>query len=501
MPDRVKSGSVSKVARSPIRSALAWNVGGTLLRAALQFPVGIVIARQIGPHNVGVGTAALIIVGISNLFADSGLTAHLVTQAETPSKSDIDQSFTLQMEIAAALLVGIVALAPLQAHLFSDGHFAAVYALAGLIVPLQAIGASTQAILRRQFRHRLLQRIQFVSYVVGYAGTAIVLGALSLGVWAIVAGLAAQATIASLLTLGFGKVRPRLRFGGGREIWLSGRAVLGANLGNWAVENMDNVIIGSVRGPTDLGFYSRPYQLFRASTDSVVAAGQQVLFPAFARSNTRDRTNALYVRSTTLSAILLFPLLGSVAAIGGPFVVAVYGKHWASAGVTVAPLALAMMFHVFVAASGPLLWGKQRADLELRAQIVCITLMIVCLPLAARHSLELAAWTVLGVYAIRAVLCQGYAVRIGELPAREMALLVTKTASVAAVAAAVAGVLEHIVLHELFPSLNRLAGVAVAVLCGTALSYVASMAYADVRREVVPMLMRIGRQSTHMEES
>jgi hypothetical protein len=62
-----------------------------------------------------------------------------------------------------------------------------------------------------------------------------------------------------------------------------------------------------------------------------------------------------------------------------------------------------MLAHVWSAIGGPFLWGGGRPALELRVQAAVSTVLVLALLLASGGSLVVLAWTVCGVYWIRAI--------------------------------------------------------------------------------------------------
>lgn len=72
-------------------SALQWNAIGAGVRVVCQVGVTSLLALQLGPGPFGVGAAALVVIGLTNLFADVGigaaiLQADVVDDPESPSR-------------------------------------------------------------------------------------------------------------------------------------------------------------------------------------------------------------------------------------------------------------------------------------------------------------------------------------------------------------------------------------------------------------------------------
>lgn len=93
--------------------------------------------------------------------------------------------------------------------------------------------------------------------------------------------------------------RPMIGFGSGYSL---------AQLGNWAAQNADNLVVAGVLGTGPLGVYSRAYNLLSEPAAMIGGAGDKVLFPAMARvREDGERLRAAYVRSASLIALVTAP--------------------------------------------------------------------------------------------------------------------------------------------------------------------------------------------------
>ena len=100
----------------------------------------------------------------------------------------------------------------------------------------------------------------------------------------------------------------------------------------------------------------------------------------------------------------MIPAFAAVAAIPDTVIAALYGERWVQAAVLLTPLALAMPVNAILAVGGPVMSGLGAAGKDAVSQLVCAVILIVGVWLAASISLVVVAWTVLGVYLLRALL-------------------------------------------------------------------------------------------------
>jgi O-antigen/teichoic acid export membrane protein len=173
---------------------------------------------------------------------------------------------------------------------------------------------------------------------------------------------------------------------------------------NWTVENLDNLAIGKFFGAQALGLYSISYNLTRTPANHIVASLQAALFPASARmQDDVENLRRGYLAVVSAISLVAIPVFLSMAAVSYTLVLALFGDKWQGAEAVVAPLALAMIFHVIMAVSGPILAGKGNPEIEFRVQLWTGVLFVGLLIWASRSSVIVIAWGVLAIYMVRMV--------------------------------------------------------------------------------------------------
>lgn len=192
--------------------------------------------------------------------------------------------------------------------------------------------------------------------------------------------------------------------GGDSGLKKFGVRVLFTNMANWVIENVDNLLVGKVFGPTALGLYSVSYNLVRTPANHLVVTLQTVLFPVSARA--QDNPGSLrraYLIVVAGVALVAFPVFAGIATVTDTLIAALFGQQWAAAGSVLLPLSLSMMLHAVMAVAGPVLWGKGAAGAEMRVQFWVGIAFVAALLVASRYSVTAMAWAVCGVYGLRVV--------------------------------------------------------------------------------------------------
>ncbi len=401
-----------------VLAAAKWSYLGVAARVLSQFIAQIVLARLLGPVPFGMFGICMLTVGIASIISEMGLGSALV-QKRTLTEADIRVAFTRVVAASAGLALLLALVAPLLAQFFGDPALTGPLRGIALSVVIASFSVVPRSQLERRLEMRTVQIAQVVGYITGFVAVGTGLALAGAGVWSLVGALVAQSLTEAVLLYRAAPytLRPLLVAKDGALQGFAGRVLL-TNLANWASENVDNLLVGKLLGVQALGFYSVSYNLMRTPTNHLVFTLQQVLFSASARM--QDDAAALgRAYLLTLNAVLLVSLPTFIAAgvLSETLVAALFGQKWLAAAPVLLPLALAMPVHAAMAIAGPILAGRGMIGKELKVQFWVALLLIGAIFVSARFSLEVLAWSVFGVYLVRAVWMTVVLMRVLGLPA------------------------------------------------------------------------------------
>jgi len=386
-------------------TALKWNYLGRLISLSLQFAIGIVLARLLGPEPFGLVAIALFVQGLGNLFADGGLSAALIQSREI-TEHDIRSVFSTQMLIGIVMSISVAGSAPLMAVFFDEPNAAPVIMMMALSFTLQAIGQTASALIKRNLEFKKIQIISLVSYCVGYLGLGLPLAYLDYGAWSLVFAQLTQVSINAFATY-FSHRHPILPLVNPKNCRFLrfGAAITLNNITSWGISNLDTAIIGRSFETATLGVYNRVFNLVNMPMYAVTSSMQSVLFSAYAKSQGNHQTLRLtFTASTSIMALFFFPIYGAMAAIPDLIIPTLYGDKWQAAIPLMAPLCFAMAVNAMLSMSGPLLSAIGLPHVELKAQLITLLISIPSLIIAAQESVLTVVWTLLGTYILRLLL-------------------------------------------------------------------------------------------------
>jgi PST family polysaccharide transporter len=407
-------------------SALKWNYIGRLISLSMQFAIGILLARLLGPEPFGLVAIALFVQGLGGLFAEGGLGSALI-QSKEISDHDIRSVFSTQIVIGIIMSSAIAGTAPLLAAFFHEPKATPVIMIMALSFTIQAIGQTASALIKRNFEFKKIQIISLISYCIGYLGLGLPMAYLGYGVWSLVTAQLSQVSINALATYFshhhpvFPLVNPKncrfLRFGAAMTL---------NNITSWGIGCIDTAIIGHFFNTATLGIYNRAFNLVNIPMHAIVSSAQAVLLSGYAK--TQDNTELVkrtYIVSVGVMALIFLPMFAAIAAVADSVVLGIYGEKWAAAIPIVKPLSIAIAIHAMLAMTGPMLTGLGMPRYELKAQLITLIVSIPALIFAAQQSITLFTYALLGIFLLRFLLLTvAGLVALKELPFRLLKVLI-----------------------------------------------------------------------------
>jgi O-antigen/teichoic acid export membrane protein len=404
-------------------SGVGWNVAGVLVRSAAAFCINIVLARLLGPQPFGIVALSMVVITLGNLLVDSGLSVQLVREPAVSPKF-VRNVFTLQLLLGIILASGIILSTPRIAGLLRQSDTAPVIRALALMLVIVSAGQPSMALLRRELRFKTIQKIQILSYLMGYGVLGLPLAFAGAGVWALVWAQLVQASLGTILSYSLVRhsVVPLIA-GDWRRVLRFGSFLAGSNVASWSIGAIPNFVIGRTLGAGALGFYSRASVLTGLPAAALIPPVQTVALSLFSRL----QGDPVAVRRTLLSvisvsALAIFPLSLLIAGSAHAVVQVVLGTAWLGAVAAFTPLACAICLDSLAAICSTFLVSYDRPDLDFRTQAITSVFGAGGLFIAALSgaSVGAIAWTVcIGLYLVRAVAAAGFAGNVAGVSSRQ----------------------------------------------------------------------------------
>lgn len=353
-----------------MRRDAVWSAVEALGSGLCSVAAAFVIARLIGPSELGIGAAAVAVhvllwVAVNALFADA------IVQRAT-----LDDA-TLSSAVWASTLVGFWAAAAqagsggLLAWMLDDARMGAMALLLAVPLPFVGMGGALQGLLTRGRRYRALAARTLIGQSAGMV-LGIVLAVRGMGAWAPVAQQAAASLISALVLIGVAGWRPRMvcRWPAVRDLLRIGLPLTASTLVQIGRYRLFALLIGGTAGATALGQIHVAFRLVETCRDIAFTALWRLFLPILsAHQHDRAVLLAQVDRLLRLSSVVMLPACGMLAVVLVPLTELVLGPGWREAGVAALPLVAVMALLVLMFPSGAALIATGQARFTLYANV------------------------------------------------------------------------------------------------------------------------------------
>jgi O-antigen/teichoic acid export membrane protein len=359
------------------KRGIAWSLSSNVAMQALQFGVGVVLARLLAPEDFGVFAITTIFTGLAATISNVGLGAALVQRREIEERHRRTMLLANLVSSSAIVLI-LFGLAPWVGGFFKNSLAAPVLIVSSLNFLINAVSSVSFSMMSRALRFRGLALIEAIAAVV-YGAVAILLAVRGFGVWSIVwAGIAQSVARAATLLIASGW-RPALGWDRAafRQLVGFGIGLTMKRLINYGAANVDYFVIGRRLGPADLGYYTRAYGLMTLPLTQLSRVIMSVLFPTFSRiQDDNQRLIAGYSKVVTATTLLSFPFLAGLLLVAPSFISVIYGDKWLPAVLPLQIMCLAGMMKSVSTFVGSIVDAKGKVMAEVRRQLVYLVLLV-----------------------------------------------------------------------------------------------------------------------------
>jgi O-antigen/teichoic acid export membrane protein len=332
--------------------ALGWSLASTMLSRLSTLVIGIALARILGPEEFGTFAVALVVLTAVLSFNELGVSLAIVRWPDDPEEIAPTVA-TLSVLSSTLVYVACWFAAPAFAQALGDESSIPVIRVLALSVIVSGLVATPVGLLQRAFKQKqktvadLATNWTSALVSIGFALSGA--GAMSLAIGQLSGSVAGAILFFAYaprgLRFGFNrsKARALLRFG----LPLAGSSII-----VFATTNVDRIVVGTVLGPTALGYYmlalnlaNWPITIFSQPVRAVVPA-------ALARlQQDRPAMRSAFLSAAGLLAVIALPACLLLSGAAGPLIRFLYGDVWDPASAVLVWLgllaALRILFELF----------------------------------------------------------------------------------------------------------------------------------------------------------
>jgi lipopolysaccharide exporter len=429
-------------------SAVFWGASGSAVQLVLQFGVQVVLARLLGPEQYGLFAMALVVITLGGYFATN--VGFGLIQKRTVTDEDVRFVNFWQLSVGAVVAIAVFLLAETAAGFFQEPRVAPLLRAMSVVCLIQAAAGPASFLLNRDLDFKSIYVAGIAAYAFGYGLLGIPLAMAGYGVSALVIAFVTQSLLG--LAILYWRKRPVLGFviwhRDAYALWSYGFTVFATNISNWALYNLGRAVVGRMFPSAAVGLYAMPYNLVMQLAGAVVGAVQPPLFSASSRvQDDVARLRPVFLTMLAATVMLSAPLFAGIAVAPQTITLALYGNEWAESAPLLRAFALAIPFHLATGMATPMLWTSGRTTQEFKVQLPIAAALALATYLAAQHSLEAAAWAVLGIFVLRCIVITTATCIALELRVRHLATALRAGVAVTVLVAGAIALVDGLAVH------------------------------------------------------
>lgn len=305
--------------------ALVESGGLSLLSLLVLF----VVARLVGPEELGLVSIALGIVQVLTVVLETSLHDAIV-QRQDLGEEHLDSAFWFCSGMSLAFVAGCWFAAPLAAGIFDAPGLTDLLRVVAFGLAMTGIGSVPIAVLRRNFLFKQIAMRSLYARL-GGAAAGIGLAAVGYGVWALVVQYLIQATVNGLLVWPACPWRPKLRFSKRRlrELISYGALSVGSRIVWISSIRLFTLLVGYFLGVATVGYLNIAQRVVDTLYDLLAGAAYNLALPFFSRrQNDRPQLHRAFYATNEFAALAVPPIFAGLAVCASPVVLLILGAQW-----------------------------------------------------------------------------------------------------------------------------------------------------------------------------
>ena len=352
-------------------SGFKWNALGQFSTYAIQFVLGIVIARLLDPADYGVIGMLAIFMAIAQSFVNSGFGNALIRKKD---RTEIDCSTAFYFNAAVAvLLYGVLFLsAPAIAAFYNTPLLTDVVRVYSLTLIIGSLGIVPRALRSVAVDFKTQAYASVISVIVsGLVG--LYLAYSGYGVWALVW----QALISSCVSVAviwvLARWRPLLVYSWDsfRSMFSYGSRLLASGLLHTVYTHASSILIGKFYTPAELGNYDRGNSIASLPSLKLSDVFHSVTFPILSKLQDDDeRLKNVYHKYVAMTSLVIFFIMTLLAVVARPLVLLLLTEKWLGAVPFLQVFCFAYMFDSICRLNNNMLFVKGWSGLFLKLEII-----------------------------------------------------------------------------------------------------------------------------------
>jgi O-antigen/teichoic acid export membrane protein len=320
MPDKLKE---------TMFGAVAWSSVDRIGQQAVQFVIGLILARLLSPSDYGLLGMVMIFTALSLVIADGGFGKALIRKKDA-GPVDFSSVFYFNILLAAVLYLILYLSLPAIARFFNQPQLIPIGRILFLAIIFNAIYLVPFAKMNKALDYKNIAKVN-IGATVGSGLLGVTLALLGKGIWALILQQLVYHFLRMALFYFFSKWKPILRFSFDviREFWHFSINLLGTSVLNVLFNYLYVIILGKFYPKNEVGYYTQANKL----SETIIFTFQSILvsssYNLFAQiHNETEHLKRIFREVVQKTSFIIFPSLLILMAMAKPLTVVLLTEKW-----------------------------------------------------------------------------------------------------------------------------------------------------------------------------
>lgn len=367
---------------------MVWSMVERISIQAVQFVLGIILARILSPTEYGIIGLLLVFIVFMQVFVDAGFGKALI-QKQDRTQSDLSTVFSFNIFTSIFCYIILWFFAPVIGEFYKNEILINLLRVLSVSLFFGALFSVHLTILTINLDFKTIAKVNFISILVSGV-LAIYMAYNGYGVWALVLQYLLKSFLMVVLMWLQVKWKPTCFFSKSsfKSLFPFGSKLLVSSVLNVSVNNFTNIFIAKFTSIKDLGFYTRGTQFADIIFNIFNSVLNSVLLPSLSTVQ-KEREKLTHLSKITIKSatLIIAPVLFGLAAIAEPLIKFLLGDKWLIAIPIMQILCIARLITIVSGINVNILYVIGRSDLVLKQQFSKIIVRVLLIVLVLKYGI------------------------------------------------------------------------------------------------------------------
>ncbi len=312
-----------------VLKGVIWTSIGRFYILAFEFFIGIVLARLLDPSDFGLLGMLTIVITISDLLVNSGLSQSLVRQKDV-TNDDYSTIFYFNLGVGVIVFFTVFSTAAWVSAFFKEPQLESLLKILALGIIINSLSFIQRTINLRNLNFQLQSKGAILSVTVSGI-ISLCMAATGWGVWSLVAKILFRDSISAIYFWVTNKWTPAKVFIKSSFIknFKFGSNLLVSGLIGTFFNNLYLVLIGRIFSAVTLGFYNRAELFKNLASQNIESIITTVVFPVLSKiQHDKVQFLAVFQRLLRVACMIVFFMMFQLMSNSSDFIYLLIGEKW-----------------------------------------------------------------------------------------------------------------------------------------------------------------------------